>query len=194
MQTVNLGSGKTATAIAAGGYFTCAILNDGTLKCWGYNASGQLGQDSTTTLGDNSNEMANLTAINLGDGRTAKRVYASRRADLDYTCAILDTNALKCWGENGDGQLGVGDGDNRGDATGEMALLATVNLGTGQTATQVAMGERHTCVLLTSTDIKCFGNSGEGQLGDGLGYYSYGNSSSQMGDNLPIVDLGVVSQ
>jgi len=75
-----------------------------------------------------------------------------------------------------------------------MALLATVNLGTGQTATQVAMGERHMCVLLTSTDIKCFGNSGEGQLGDGLGYYSYGNSSSQMGDNLPIVDLGVVSQ
>lgn len=194
IQTVNLGSGRTATAIAAGGYFTCAVLDDGTLKCWGYNASGQLGQDSTTTLGDNSSEMANLTAINLGDGRTAKRVYASRRADLDYTCAILDNNALKCWGENGNGQLGVGDGNNRGDAAGEMALLGTVNLGTGQTAAQVAMGEMHTCVLLTSTDIKCFGKSNQGQLGDGLGYYSYGDSSSRMGDNLPIVNLGVVSQ
>ena len=193
MQTVNLGTGRTATAIAAGGYYTCAILDNGTLKCWGYNASGQLGQDSTTTLGDTSSEMTNLTAINLGVGRTAKSVYTSRRADLDYTCAILDNNALKCWGENGSGQLGVGDSDNRGDAAGEMAALGTVNLGTGQTAAQVAMGEMHTCVLLTSTDIKCFGKSNQGQLGDGLGYYTYGSSSSQMGDNLPIVNLGVVT-
>lgn len=106
----------------------------------------------------------------------------------------LDTNALKCWGKNGNGQLGVGVSDNRGDAAGEMALLGTVNLGTGQTAAQVAMGEIHTCVLLTSTDIKCFGKADQGQLGDGLGYFSYGNSSSQMGDNLPSVNLGVVSQ
>ena len=192
MQTVNLGAGRTATAIAAGGYFTCAILNDGTLKCWGYNASGQLGQDSTTTLGDDSSEMANLMAINLGDGRTAKRVYASRRADLDYTCAILDNDTLKCWGQNDFGQLGLGNMDNRGDATGEMATLSTVNLGTGQTAAQVAMGEIHTCVLLTSTDIKCFGRGSAGQLGNGTGA-TYGDSSATTGDNLPIVDLGVVS-
>lgn len=194
LQTVNLGTGRTATAIAAGGAFTCAVLDNGTLKCWGYNASGQLGQNSTVTLGDGVNEMGNnLLPVYLGASRTAKRVYASRRADLDYTCAILDDNSLKCWGENGSGQLGVGDSDNRGDAAGEMAALGTVNLGTGQTAAQVAMGEMHTCVLLTSTDIKCFGKSNQGQLGDGLGYYMYGDSSSRMGDNLPIVNLGVVT-
>jgi hypothetical protein len=136
--------------------------------------------------------MANLMAINLGDGRTAKRVYASRRADLDYTCAILDNDTLKCWGQNDFGQLGLGNMDNRGDATGEMATLSTVNLGTGQTAAQVAMGEIHTCVLLTSTDIKCFGRGSAGQLGNGTGA-TYGDSSATTGDNLPIVDLGVVS-
>jgi alpha-tubulin suppressor-like RCC1 family protein len=194
LQTVNLGTGRTATAIAAGGAFTCAVLDNGTLKCWGYNATGHLGQNSTTTLGDGVNEMGdNLLPVYLGVSRTAKRVYASRRADLDYTCAILDDNSLKCWGENGNGQLGVGDNDNRGDAAGEMAALGTVNLGTGQTAAQVAMGEMHTCVLLTSTDIKCYGKSNQGQLGDGLGFYSYGDSSSRMGDNLPIVNLGVVT-
>ena len=192
LETVNLGSGRTATAIAAGGYFTCAVLDNGTLKCWGYNASGQLGQNSTTTLGDDANEMANLTAINLGDGRTAKSVYTSRRSDLDYTCAILDNDSLKCWGQNESGQLGVGDSNNRGDATGEMALLPTVNLGTGQTAAQVAMGEMHTCVLLTSTDIKCFGKGSGGQLGNGTNAY-HGGSTATTGDNLPIVDLGVVT-
>ncbi|MFM2308798.1 MAG: hypothetical protein RLY87_919 [Chloroflexota bacterium] len=192
MQTVNLGTGRTATAIAAGGYFTCAILDNGTLKCWGYNASGQLGKDSTTTLGDGATEMGdNLTAINLGSGRTASKVYASRRADLDYVCAILDNNALKCWGQNDRGQLGVGDNENHGDSTGEMALLSTVNLGSGQTAAQVAMGEMHTCVLLTSTDIKCFGRGYEGQLGNGTGA-DYGSSSTSTGDNLPLVNLGVV--
>jgi alpha-tubulin suppressor-like RCC1 family protein len=192
LETVNLGYGKTATAIAAGGYFTCAILNDGTLKCWGYNASGQLGQDSTTTLGDGGNEMGDyLLPIDLGDGRTAKNVYASRRADLDYTCAILDNDSLKCWGQNDNGQLGLGDSSNRGDATGEMATLGTVNLGSGQTAAQVAMGEIHTCVLLTSTDIKCFGKGSAGQLGNGTGG-SYGDTGTTIGDKLPIVNLGVV--
>jgi alpha-tubulin suppressor-like RCC1 family protein len=194
LTTVKLGSGRTATAITAGWYFTCAILDDGTVKCWGNNDSGQLGQNTTDVLGDNSSEMANLTAINLGEGRTAKSIYASRRADLDYTCAILDNDSLKCWSQNDSGQLGVGDSDNRGDATGEIALLPTVNLGTGQTASQVTLGEMYTCVILTSTDIKCFGKSNQGQLGDGLGYYSYGSSSSQMGDNLPIVNLVVVNQ
>ena len=192
METVDLGTGRTATAIAAGGYFTCAILDNGTLKCWGYNASGQLGQNSTTTLGDDVNEMGQyLLPIYLGAKRTAKSVYTSRRADLDYVCAILDDDSLKCWGENGEGQLGLGDSDNRGDASGEMQTLGTVNLGTGQTAAQVAMGEMHTCVLLASTDIKCFGRGNVGQLGNGTGA-SHGSSSATTGDHLPIVDLGVV--
>jgi alpha-tubulin suppressor-like RCC1 family protein len=163
-------------------------LDDGSLKCWGYNASGQLGQDSTTTIGDDSGEMAELLPINLGLGRTATSIYASRRADLDYTCAILDNSTLKCWGYNGDGQLGLGNYIHQGDDVGEMAELSAVNLGTDLIPAQVAMGERHTCVLMTTNAVKCFGIGSGGQLGNGTAV-DYGGDTDSIGDDIPFVDL-----
>ena len=62
---INLGTGRTATAIATGYYHNCAELDNGDLKCWGYNNYGQLGIDSTTNIGDSSGEMASLDAIDL---------------------------------------------------------------------------------------------------------------------------------
>jgi alpha-tubulin suppressor-like RCC1 family protein len=132
--------------------------------------------------------MANLTAIYLGAGRTAVKVYASRRADLDYACAILDNSTLKCWGQNGEAQLGLGNSDNQGDSAGEMALLSAVNLGTGLVPAQVAMGERHTCVMMTTNAVKCFGYGSSGQLGNGTGE-DYGYDTATTGDGLPFVDL-----
>ncbi|RLT33238.1 MAG: hypothetical protein DWI54_00240 [Chloroflexi bacterium] len=190
---VNLGTGRTAKTIAAGSYHTCAILDNGSLKCWGFNASGQLGQDTTANIGDGSGEMGDsLPAINLGSGRTAVAVAACKRGDLDYTCAILDNGTLKCWGDNGFGQLGQGDMNNRGDSTAEMAALAAVNLGTGIQVTAVAIGAAHSCQILSSTNIKCFGHGQNGKLGYGDAD-TRGYTSSAMGDNLPIVDLDGVS-
>ena len=65
LSAVNLGTGRTATAIATGYYHSCALLDNGDLKCWGYNNYGQLGIDSTTNIGDSSGEMASLDAIDL---------------------------------------------------------------------------------------------------------------------------------
>ena len=66
LAAVDLGTGRTATAIISGGNHACALLDNSALKCWGYNNRGQLGQDSTSTLGDGSGEMGdNLTAIDL---------------------------------------------------------------------------------------------------------------------------------
>ena len=66
LPTVNLGTGLTATAIAAGFYHSCALLDNASVKCWGYNGFGQLGIDNTTTMGDGSGEMGdNLNAIDL---------------------------------------------------------------------------------------------------------------------------------
>lgn len=186
---VDLGTGRTAKAIAVGAFHTCAILDNGTLKCWGYNVMGQLGTDSTTTLGDGPGEMGDaLLPINLGTGRTALTIAASKRGDRDYTCAVLDNGTLKCWGANDMGQLGQGDFDYRGDSTGEMAALAAINLGTGMTVTTVAMGAAHNCVILTSTNIKCFGHPNNGKLGLGNDI-AYGASGDTLGDNLPILNL-----
>jgi alpha-tubulin suppressor-like RCC1 family protein len=63
---VDLGTGRTATAISLGNGHTCAMLDNGFVKCWGYNANGRLGQGNTNSIGKNANEMGdNLPAIDL---------------------------------------------------------------------------------------------------------------------------------
>ena len=101
---VNLGSGNTAVAISAGGGQTCALLHDGAVKCWGRNDTGQLGIGDTSNRGDQPNEMGdNLPAVDLGTGNTAIAISAGLQ-----TCALLDNQAVKCWGLNNFGQLGLG--------------------------------------------------------------------------------------
>ena len=73
LPTVNLGTGRTATAIAAGSYHTCALLDNASVKCWGLNLYGQLGIDNNnllcqndyTCMGDDSGEMAVLPSIDF---------------------------------------------------------------------------------------------------------------------------------
>ena len=86
-QDVDLGTNHTAKAIAAGIKHTCAILDDDSVKCWGFNYGGQLGlghtRDQTTPQG-----------VDLGTGHTAKKIVAG----ANHTCAILDNDKVKCWG------------------------------------------------------------------------------------------------
>jgi len=82
---VNLGAGRTAVAVSAGAFHTCAILDNTELKCWGRGSNGQLGYDSTDDKGDETGEMASLGAVYLGVGRTAVAVETGH----DHTCAIL---------------------------------------------------------------------------------------------------------
>ena len=121
---INLGTGRTATAIAAGVYHTCAILDDGVVKCWGYNDHGQLGIDNNTRMGNAQGEMDQLTGINLGTGRTATAIVAG----FFHTCAKLDNGVVKCWGGNNYGQLGIDNNTRMGDAQGEMDSLPAINL------------------------------------------------------------------
>ena len=63
---INLGTGRTATAISAGGFSVCAKLDNASVKCWGDNSRGRLGIDNTTTMGDDSGEMGdNLPSVKL---------------------------------------------------------------------------------------------------------------------------------
>ena len=58
-------SSASITAIAAGSEHSCAILDNASVKCWGYNGAGQLGIGNTTNMGDNASEMAVLPSIDL---------------------------------------------------------------------------------------------------------------------------------
>ena len=71
-----------------------------------------------TTLGDGANEMGdNLTIVNLGTGRTATAISMD---NSNHTCVILDNDAVKCWGQGNQGQLGQGNTANLGDNANEM--------------------------------------------------------------------------
>ncbi len=160
---VNLGVGRTAKKIAAGYTHTCAILDDDTVKCWGANTNGQLGLENTNTYGNAANQMGdNLPIVNLGTNRKAK----SLSAGAQHTCAILDNDTLKCWGQNSYGQLGRNNTIRAGNTAGSMGdALAPLNLGSGIKALKVAVGLDHTCVIMDDGGLKCFGRNNLGQLG-----------------------------
>jgi hypothetical protein len=168
--------------LTVGGIHTCARLDNGAVKCWGYNFFGQLG------LGNNGpGEMGDaLPAVNLGTGRTAVALASGRH----HTCARLDNGAVKCWGNNLEGELGLGDKSNRGDGPGEMGdALPTVDLGTGRTAVALTAGGYHTCAPLDNGELKCWGANFDGQLGLS-DRADRGDGPEEVGDFLPPVDLG----
>ena len=184
---VDLGTGRTAKALSARGGYSCVILDDGNVKCWGYNDFAGLGLGDTSNRGDAPKEMGDmLPKVDLGTGRTAKAISAGAY----HTCAILDDNGVKCWGENGVGELGLGDTSDRGDAPNEMGdMLASVDLGTGRIAVGVSVGSSHTCVNLDDNSVKCWGDNHVGKLGLG-DIKDRGDAPKEMGDMLPKVDLG----
>lgn len=184
---VDLGIGKKAVAIAAGGHHTCALLDGGDVKCWGLNSAGQLGLGNKLARGDGLFEMGeDLPVVDLGPGLKAAAISAGG----DHTCALLTDGRLKCWGGNAHGQLGIGSTVAKGDGLGEMgANLPFVDLGSGKTAKAVSAGYFYTCAILNEDSVKCWGANDDGQLGQD-NHVQLGDQTSEMGDKLPPVDLG----
>ena len=133
-------------AIVAGDRHTCALTSAGGMKCWGYNFYGQVGD---SLPGTNRTTPFDVPGLTSG--------VAAIAAGGMHTCARTGAGAVKCWGYNGQGQLGDGTTTNR------PAPVDVVALGSG--ATLLAAGSGHTCVLVTA-GLQCWGYNIEGQLGD----------------------------
>ena len=145
-----LGLAGGVAAVAGGGSHTCARMTNGAVKCWGDNAAGQLG-DGTTA--------GRLTPVGVSglDGLLAGATTVA--AGGYHTCAVTTGGGLKCWGRNGEGQVGDGTKDNR---------KTPVDVNSGVAA--VATGERHTCAVMDAVHggaVECWGLNFDGQLGDG---------------------------
>ena len=186
LPSIDLGTGRTATAIAVGQTHTCAILDNSSVKCWGENYRGQLGIDASIidNRGDASGEMVDLPVVKLGTGRTATAISAG----YGHNCVILDNSSVKCWGYGGSGQLVIDSNTNFGGSQyGDMADIPVVKLGTGRTATAINAGAFHTCAKLDNSSVKCWGGNSRGQLGIG-NTDNTGNAAGEM-DSLLGIDL-----
>ena len=131
-QAINLGDGRTAVAIDAGKDHTCAILDDGSVSCWGYNGKVNLEMELLLI------EIHQLKHTSLGEGRTAVAISAG----VYHTCAILDDGSVSCWGANGN------------------TPTQTTSLGEGRTAVSIAAGSGHTCAILDDGSVSCWGANG----------------------------------
>jgi alpha-tubulin suppressor-like RCC1 family protein len=178
LDSVNLGSERTAKSITTGTGYTCVILDDDSVKCWGRGHAGQLGHGKTSSLDSPPN-----SPINLGSEITAKAITAGKF----HTCAVIDNSSIKCWGLNDSGQLGQGNTSNRGDGSNMGDNLPAVDLGAGKTARAISTGDRHTCAILDNASIKCWGKNESGQLG--LGHTNNRGGGSGEMDNLPSISL-----
>ncbi len=104
------GDGRV-TEVAPGGEHTCALLDTGTVRCWG---SGRFG-----VLGPGSSELVlGKDAVEIDVGGRVVEISAG----AFYTCAVLDTGRVRCWGDNADGQLGYGTAENVGEKRSPAAV------------------------------------------------------------------------
>lgn len=162
--SVAVGGLKDVQQISAGTYSTCARLLDGTVKCWGQNSKGELGNNSI---------VASKTPVMVYNLSEVKSVSVGG----SFACALLANGTVKCWGLNSSGQLGRVSSLNRYSSV----PLEVPNIAN---ATAIAAGVVHACALLKDGSVKCWGASTGTYLGQ-LGH------SGASGSTAPVAVKGL---
>jgi alpha-tubulin suppressor-like RCC1 family protein len=153
--TSGLLAGVTLTQITAGFFFTCALSTTGAVYCWGFNADGELGNNSTT----NSSVPVAVTTSGVLSGVTVTQITADSGFNA---CALGSNGAAYCWGKNSDGQLG----NNTVTSSSVPVAVTTSGVLAGKALTQVTAGNDLTCALDSAGLAYCWGDDTRGQLGN----------------------------
>ena len=123
---------------------SCALISGGTVKCWGDNDMGQLG-DGTITAKSTPVSVSGLSGV------------SEISAGYDTTCARLSDGTAKCWGRAKYGRLG-----NDNDTTNQLTPVSVSGL-TG--VSQISSFDAHSCAVIGGNAVKCWGSNDKGQLG-----------------------------
>ena len=159
LRPIAIGTGRKAINVSAGSDYTCVVLDNFSVKCWGGNAVGRLGNESTANL------LAPEPLANVPLKRRATAVSASSDG---VTCVLLDIGALNCWGniwfvthaDNADLGASPGIGDYPGEVFGLPAL--TFN---GGSPAQTLIAGSVSAAILGDGSLRLWGTGALGQLG-----------------------------
>ena len=156
--------------LSAGSHPTCAVTSPGSLKCWGHNQWGSVGNGTT------ENQLLPVDVSGLSGGSLDASVSAVESGGTS-NCALTTVGGVKCWGNPSSFQF-VQDWVNvrpqwvrlSEGANGGIRYLTSGARG-------IAVGGGHTCVLMDTGGVKCWGDNTWGQLGVGTntntGRYEY---------------------
>ncbi|MEZ4621362.1 MAG: hypothetical protein R2867_38490 [Caldilineaceae bacterium] len=144
-----MGLARPITVLAAGEEHTCVLNDTGAIRCWGSNRDRQLGEGSADS---HSIPLQVNPTVPVG---AIRAIFPGRF----HTCAIANNGGVTCWGRNNDGQLGDGTEEPRTTPVMVMGLTGSVKA--------LALGVDHSCALLESGSVQCWGSNQYGQLGDG---------------------------
>jgi alpha-tubulin suppressor-like RCC1 family protein len=140
----------SVAGLASGADHACVLTTGHGVKCWGDNEYGQLGTNSGGVAGATSPAPADVTGLSSGIAQVAAGDF--------FSCAVTSSNGVKCWGYNGNGQLGTNDI--------QLRLAPTDVTGLASGVMTVVAGSNHACALMTNGGMKCWGDNKSGQIGD----------------------------
>jgi alpha-tubulin suppressor-like RCC1 family protein len=144
-----------AIAVVGGQLHACALLAAGIEKCWGNNTAGAVGNGTSTTPVTTPATVVNLTnvrSISAGGNPTG--------TGYQHSCALVANGTARCWGNNASGELGNGT-TNSGPVPSPVTVSSLTN------AISISASEFHTCAVLATARVKCWGYNASGELGDG---------------------------
>lgn len=148
--------------IAAGAAHTCLLTDTGRVRCWGANQFGQLGSGNGRLAALENAPIADVASLSdwlVADVLALPDEVVAIAAGAYHTCALTARGEVQCWGQNAEGQLGD-------DAAAGSALPLAVQ-GLSEDVVAITAGAAHTCALLASGTVQCWGANGAGQLGNG---------------------------
>ena len=147
--------------IAAGAGHSCLVTTTGRIECWGANQYGQLGgKEGLFTLLENGPPFSGIPsgwAKASVRGLTGKAIAVS--SGYYHTCALVEVDGVQCWGLNVSGQLG--------DGTNIDSNTAVHVQGMDVQVIAIELGVSHSCALLETGEVHCWGDNENGQLGNG---------------------------